>query len=69
VKYKRISEILAVFILPYVLLGFLSLLLGFVVKILFGVSFLEGFIFSMAGLYLLCTVCMGFIIHDKTTED
>jgi len=50
-------------------MGLLSLPLGFMVKILFGVCFLTGFVFSIAGLYFLCAICMAVIIHDKTTED
>jgi len=69
VKYKRISEILAVFILPYVLLGLLSLPLGYLIKILFRISLLKGCIFSISGLYLICVVCMAVIIHGETTED
>jgi len=67
-KYKRICEILLIFILPYLVLGLLSLPLGYLIKILFGISFLKSCIFSISGLYLLCAMFMGYIIFDKSTE-
>jgi len=68
-KDSRIFGFLIIFILSYIALGLLSLPLSYLVKILLKISFLKGCIFSISGLYLLCAVCMGYIIFDKTKED
>ena len=68
-KYRQIYEILLVFIVPYLILGLLSLPLGYLIKLLLGINLIKGCLLSISGLYLLCAVWMGYMLFDKTIEN